>query len=264
MASVTRLSMPTQQSIFAERAHRVIESSKDLNWCPSRYVNFHRRRFAYLIRLCRELCPGQPNARVLDIGRSELTRMLAQVYRQVESLGFPLETEEGGHRPAFPLENKHHVFDLNRAERSEEWPELGQFDLIVMAEVIEHLHTAPELILTMLNSMLAENGVLIVQTPNAAALHKRLKLLIGRNPYERIRAFSANPGHFREYTRSELIEVGRAAGLKSIRHEYADYFGCDGTRMKKVVTAMYNCTFSLAPFFRRGQTVVYRASQDES
>jgi hypothetical protein len=75
----------------------------------------------------------------------------------------------------------------------------------------------------------------VLQTPNAASLRKRIKLLIGRNPYERIRVDRSNPGHFREYTVNELRSIVSGAGftvqevwtrfyfdLRYARHETGD------------------------------------------
>ncbi|MDP9149663.1 MAG: hypothetical protein M3O36_06955 [Myxococcota bacterium] len=45
----------------------------------------------------------------------------------------------------------------------------------MFAEVLEHLHTAPELVLAFLRRLLLPQGLLILQTPNAASLSKRIK-----------------------------------------------------------------------------------------
>src|SRR5690606_20246753 len=57
-------------------------------------------------------------------------------------------------------------------------------------------------------------------------LHKRLQMLCGRNPFQRIAEDCGNPGHFREYTARELVNYARDAGfeVESIRHlAYFDY-----------------------------------------
>ena len=77
-----------------------------------------------------------------------------------------------------------------------------------MAEVIEHLYTAPEIVLKCIKKIIKQNGYFIIQTPNAASLSKRMKLMFqGRNPYEMIRVDHNNPGHFREYTVDELEKI---------------------------------------------------------
>lgn len=88
--------------------------------------------------------------------------------------------------------------------------------MVVFAEVIEHLYASPRLVLRFLHHLLSGAGVLLIQTPNAASLTKRVKLLAGSNPYEKIREDATNPGHFREYTASELREYASSEGFEVI------------------------------------------------
>ena len=103
--------------------------------------------------------------------------------------------------------------DLNQAQEPGEWIPGSPHQLIILAEVIEHLYTAPSLVLAFLKTFLAPGGILLIQTPNAASLDKRLALLRGRNPYEPIRESRQHPGHFREYTGPELAAYCAEAGL---------------------------------------------------
>jgi 2-polyprenyl-3-methyl-5-hydroxy-6-metoxy-1,4-benzoquinol methylase len=82
-----------------------------------------------------------------------------------------------------------------------------------MAEVLEHVHTAPSLVLRFVASLLRPGGLLVLQTPNAVALGKRVGVLLGRNPYHLIREDPGVPGHFREYTRAELCRYLDGAGF---------------------------------------------------
>ena len=187
------------------------------------YVEVHKSRFADILRLCRACVPDR-SARVLDIGRSELTACLLTFYHCVQTLGFDPTADDGGHREVSIMETVPHItFDLLNADKVDTWPDCGCFDLIVFSEVIEHLHIAPEFALAFLSSLLADGGVLICTTPNAADIAKRLRLACGRNPYERLRLYSINPGHIREYTRQELIEIAHSVGLRCIRHLYFDW-----------------------------------------
>ena len=62
--------------------------------------------------------------------------------------------------------------------------DLSGYELIIMAEVIEHLYTSPSLVPGLLQSLLRPGGLLIVQTPNALAIGRRFKMLLGRHPFE--------------------------------------------------------------------------------
>lgn len=187
------------------------------------YVDTHAKRFADILRLCRA-CVPERSARVLDVGRSELTARLLTFYHRVQTLGLDPAIDDGGHREIRIMENVPHItFDLLNSCRVATWPDCGCFDLIVFSEVMEHLHIAPEFVLAFLGSLLADDGVLVCTTPNAADIAKRFRLACGRNPYERLRLDSVNPGHIREYTRQELIEIARSVGLRCICHLYFDW-----------------------------------------
>jgi hypothetical protein len=61
------------------------------------YRVMHELRFADILRICRDMVPDS-SARVLDIGRSELTTYLSSFYRDIHTLGLDPGTDDGGHR----------------------------------------------------------------------------------------------------------------------------------------------------------------------
>ena len=69
---------------------------------------------------------------------------------------------------------EHHVFDLNDCDRQGALPGIGGYDLALMGEVIEHLFRGPATVLRSVAALVKPGGHLLVQTPNAAAVHKRL------------------------------------------------------------------------------------------
>jgi hypothetical protein len=187
------------------------------------YLSRHRARFAEIMRLCRTHV-SDPSARVLDIGRSELTAYLSSFYGNIHSLGLDPATDDGGHRELNAMDAVPHItFDLLQSDRVSSWPDRSRFDLIVFSEVIEHLSIAPEYTFAFLRSLLTETGVLICTTPNAVEIAKRLRMLAGRNPYERLRLHALNPGHIREYTGQELRQIAEGVGLRCLQHGYFDW-----------------------------------------
>jgi len=205
------------------------------------YVAFHARRYAYVLQLLASYIT-RAECRVLDIGRSTLTGLIARTFCvRVDSLGFPTDQESDTGR--------HYRFDLNDTQERTRWRcDLGQFEVIVMAEVLEHLHTSPIHVLAFLKTLLAPQGVLIIQTPNAAALHKRLKLLVGRHPYELIRENGSDPGHLREYTKSELYRYADRSGLVVERCHYENYFEYRFTPHGDVpILGLLNLAYAILP-----------------
>ena len=223
------------------------------------YLAFHRPRFAFLIALLRRRT-GVERSRVLDVGRSPLTMMIAdELNLQVDSLG--LEPDE-----RLPT-GLHYAFDLNDTQDPTRWRSgLGPYDVVVFAEVMEHLYTAPELVLTYLRHLLVPGGLLVLQTPNAASLSKRVKLACGVNPFERIRADRSNPGHYREYTLRELLEVLRAAGFVPEEVQRRYYFDVRFARHERgdetpslIAGAIRNLVYRcLPPSLREGITILAR------
>ncbi|NUM54431.1 MAG: methyltransferase domain-containing protein [Candidatus Hydrogenedentes bacterium] len=181
------------------------------------YRAFHAPRYAYLLRLLESIGATEQN-RILDIGPSHFTELVRdRIKARVDTLGFGEDSV--GER------GNHYEFDLNRAQDRAAWrSDLPRYDVIIMAEVLEHLYVAPQLSLGYVASLLSPGGRLILQTPNAASLTKRIKLLIGRNPYEMIRPDPRNPGHYREYTAKELHALAEELELKVDRCETAFYF----------------------------------------
>jgi len=218
------------------------------------YFEMHQVRFADILRLCRRYVPDS-SARVLDIGRSELTAYLLNFYHDIHTLGLDPSIDDGGHREVSTMDTVPHIsFDLLNSSMVSSWPDCGRFDLIVFSEVIEHLCVAPEFVFAALQSLLADNGVLLCTTPNAADIAKRIRLASGRNPYERLRLYPVNPGHIREYTRQELSEIAQSVGLRCTSHLYFNWIqNQGGSGIRAIVMKLLR----LYPAFRPFQSCVF-------
>ena len=191
------------------------------------YLNGQARRFEFLVGLVDELRgdlgldPAGRNMRLLDVGPSFQTELFRRLYPEavVTTLGLEPSAVSVARRG-----ERHITFDLNDAFYPEKWPQVDPHPLVVMAEVIEHLYTSPVTVLRCAATWLEPSGLFVLQTPNAAALFKRLGVLAGRNPYHQIRQTRTNPGHFREYTLNELRIAVNEAGLEVVRWSRHNYF----------------------------------------
>jgi SAM-dependent methyltransferase len=218
------------------------------------YVAYHATRYARLLDAVRELVDRlapRSSLHLLDVGPNIQTGLFRSVLPEatVDTLGFA--------NPAVPPreDERHAEFDLNQSSGRAGWPVLErEYDLIVLAEVLEHLHVPPHTVLEFLAERLRRPGYIVIQTPNAAALHKRMALLAGRNPIEPPRVCQRNPGHFHEYTVRELRDQVRASGLTIEWLRTENYFG-SGT-----VAELYRTAGHLMPAtWRHGVTLCVRA-----
>jgi hypothetical protein len=189
------------------------------------YLRTHARRYALLAELVQSFAPET----ILVVGPSYDSVLLRDAIpgAKVDTLGWE------DHRFPRVGDERHVQHDLNDPD----YPELIYHDVVICSEVIEHLHIAPVPVLRFLAGGLAPGGHLVIQTPNATALPKRLRMLLGRNPYDPIRDEADNPGHFHEYTVHELRDAVDDAGLKVERVLTANYFN-HGSRKNRAYRAL--------------------------
>lgn len=223
-------------------------SNKKINNNSLSYLFTHAKRFAYMLNEIIKIkeCMGKHAVTVLDIGPSFFTELYKVEFPDdnLYTLGLSSQESRGGH---FPLEiiydeDKHFNYNLNDSQYSCDLPEgMPRFDLVIMAEVIEHLYTSPEIVLDCLKSLVKPNGYMVIQTPNAASLSKRMKLMFkGENPYELIRVDSSNSGHFREYTKKELLKIFKNISFDIHKIDITNYIAFDSTKgsMQKKIRSL--------------------------
>ena len=219
------------------------------------YLSVHHERYHLLVSDCLRLLESAPagsdgRRRVLVIGPRYEVDLLHRLVPDV------LVDTMGLNPGLFEIRDDERFipFDLNKTDEEASRPDIGGYGLIVMAEVIEHLWTAPSVVLSWLRSLLLPRGLLYVQTPNAAALPKRLRLLMGVNPYQELQTDRAYPGHIREMTVKEVAREGRAVGLEVAELRTANYFDSE-----KQTNRLYERLERVIPRnLRAGITVVYR------
>ena len=209
----------------------------------------HARRFEFVLRHLQTHTPPGPR-RVLDIGPSFETALLAAVFPdwRIATLG-----EGRDERFVLPPPSRHFTFDLHAAAAPRRWPDFAvRYDTIVFMEVLEHLNVPPRDVLAFLGAQLADDGCLLLTTPNAAWLKNRLKLLRGRNPFEPLRP--GGGGHIRESTLAELRTAAQEAGLECAVAKHCGLYGFTGAK-DRFYNALANATL---PSLRRSLFLVLR------
>lgn len=181
------------------------------------YVGYHSRRFAMLVMMLKQMSIG-PASRILDVGPTFSSILFhRELGCRVDSISFAPDEST-------PFGVNYH-FDLNLSQDPADWRlDMGRYPVIVFAEVVEHLYTNPKKAFAYLRELIEPNGYLIVQTPNAVALRKRISLLLGKHPFEELSEYRERPGHFRESTLAELVRYATAANFDIVLAKTYNYF----------------------------------------
>jgi len=213
------------------------------------YFKFHIKRFKFLLGIIKRY-EGEFSDKVnlLDIGPSFQTELIRKHFPliQVSTLGAQFSESYSASKPDIS-------FDLNKSNFRNEWPKMGKYDVVVMAEVLEYLYIPPEYIFEFVESILKPGGIFIIQVSNGVAFFKRFNFLFGKKICGKVTSESENAVHLREYTTSDLILLGDKGGLKVDELFIENYYF-----NSSIVYGMMKLIFRLNKRFNEGITVVYK------
>ncbi len=181
------------------------------NEIEKEYYIYHIPRFELLLGLVNDIIAKLKKTnsdidrkiRILDLGPHFLTEIMRnETDAAVDQLGWRYDFIT---KPR--IGETHIEFNLNDCIKPEKWPKMTQYEVVVACEILEHLYTSFDFILPFLYSLVKDGGYLLIGTPNAVSLKRRLVMLSGKNPFDRITTTIYDPNHFREYTREEIVEI---------------------------------------------------------
>jgi len=114
----------------------------------------------------------------------------------------------------------HALSDINKSKNL-------PFDLIMLNDVIEHLHESPRELLHELLDMLSDDGILYITVPNAGNIRKRIDLLRGKTNMPPFSIYYFYPnlwrGHIREYVYSDLVQLSEYLDLEILMLSGVDH-----------------------------------------
>jgi len=188
-----------------------------------KYADFHKYRYLKILNILDFLktkIEKHTSISLLDIGPRQQTNLIRQ------SLA-PVIVNSLGH--AWPnnkmTEQEYHIeVDLNETQ-DVDVTAYQKNDIVIYAEVMEHLYTMPQVVLAYLSNMMTDRGYIIIQTPNGVALNRRLAMLAGKNPFQMIAPHRQN--HYREYTLPELKTIAIESGFSIEYAKIENYFNPD-------------------------------------
>jgi SAM-dependent methyltransferase len=92
----------------------------------------------------------------------------------------------------------------------------GPFDLIVLADILEHLRH-PEVLLRDLHAILGPGGTLLISVPNFAHWYPRARVLVGKFGYDKRGILDED--HVRFFTRSSISKLLKETAWEIKRRE---------------------------------------------
>lgn len=167
-------------------------------------VAFHEREAALNLRVLRRF---SSSGRLLDIGCS--TGLFLRAARATGWVGQGLEYSADSSRIA----REQHQLEVRTGElRADTYP-AGSFDVVTLWDVIEHVPD-PHATLVQVHRILAEDGRLVLKTPNADGLYPRVSLrLAGRLGFW---GHAEPPGHLFQFSVATLSRLAERAGFRVV------------------------------------------------
>lgn len=227
---------------MASRYHRPQDSPDALvstlkNWGKTRRVPYDSYWTYYMeaskyrfISIAETVDWSQDRLKILDIGTTPFTLLMKEVFPHHEIWTLDLTNSwESSCRSA----SVH--FTQCDIEKGEMPFQDDYFDVVIFAEVLEHLLASPPKILREIRRTLVPHGKLTISVPNIAALYQRIRLLIGMSPL--------SVGHFHEYTMRELVGMLEGCGFVTARKKYVN-----GRVLGGGISAVGGRIYQLIPF----------------
>ena len=189
------------------------------------------RRFVYTFGLAKDL-----KGRCLELGSNPyFTTLLLRRFTELDiflanyfSDGLPKESSQViKYRELFSQEIKEEVLHYKHFNIERDpfpYPD-ETFDVVIFAEIIEHLQNDPCQVLREIKRVLKPRGTLILTTPNIGRLENITRIISGANIYDPYSGYGPYGRHNREYNRHELDQLLRFEAFEPIHHFTADVHG---------------------------------------
>jgi 2-polyprenyl-3-methyl-5-hydroxy-6-metoxy-1,4-benzoquinol methylase len=173
------------------------------------YYDHFRDRYRNTLKWVSRVLPS--GGRVLDIGSGQFAVLCRHLFECAADV-LDIDTRSADALRANDV--GFHALDLSRDVFAAERP----YDLVVMAEVIEHVPTPPHVVFANLVPAIRPGGHLLITTPNLYRLRNLVRLLSGQRIFDYFLVPGPDQplGHFLEYSREQLEWHVENAGLEIV------------------------------------------------
>jgi SAM-dependent methyltransferase len=215
------------------------------------YYDQFRDRYRNTLRWIERVLP--PAGRMLDIGSGQFAVLCRYLF------GCESDVVDINTRSAEALRTNgigFHALDLSRQVFVAERP----YDLVVMAEVIEHVPTPPHIVFSNLLLALKPGGHLLVTTPNLYRLRNLGRMATGRHLFDNFFVPGADDplGHFLEYGRAQMEWQVHKAGLEIVESSLEQLSWGAASTAAKIARRMLAPLLLARPLWRDNLVILAR------
>lgn len=190
------------------------------------YYEISRERYWLTLRYLTEIDLPAP-AKVLDVGGGQFSILASKLFGDEATIGDISDEFRG------PADDAGVAFQVCNLLEDDPPSFKNAFDLVVLAEVVEHMPLPPYIVLQKVRSWLRPGGALLITTPNLFRLRNLIRMVRGRDPFDRFMLPRADVGvgHQTEYSADHLAWQLKEAGFVVERMEL-DQLGQTGFSAK--------------------------------
>ncbi len=203
------------------------------------YFIFHKYRFEIIFSLLRKYNKSDC---LLDIGAHYMHGLLGAYYLGYKKLfGIDLDIFNSiTIQRAKSIEATLKNCDLSKNNIPFE---KEVFDIILLAETLEHLNFHPDKVFKEISRILKSGGEIIITTPNIVRLNNRLKLILGKSIHQDIKKEYTPGTHYREYSVREIMYLLNKNNIDIKKLKYVDFNYPDSSIVKVIINKMVGFVF---------------------
>lgn len=135
--------------------------------------------------------------------------------------------------------------------------EQQSFDMLMLHDVLEHLHSSPRRLLNDLLPFIKPGGYLYITVPNLVNIRKRLDVLFGKTNLGHYDFYYWYPdtwrGHVREYTKNDLIKLFSNLNIDIIQLQSCHYML---EKIPKLFQPLFRAITNIFPGWRDSWSII--------